>query len=102
MDFLMINKNKYFMIFFRHLLNVASACGCIDRKNAAAATGSGTGLHQEDSTFVLVAHGAGGQWDVYARDFDHPIASFNERQAGCDYASDLAKTRKDSMVLIRE
>jgi len=39
---------------------------------------------------------------VYAGDFEHPLASFGERQAGCDFASDLAKNRKDSIVLIRE
>jgi hypothetical protein len=43
---------------------------------------------------VLVASRAGGQWDVYVGDFEHPLASFGERQAGCDFASDLAKTKK--------
>lgn len=57
---------------------------------------------REDSPFVLVAHGAGGQWEVYAKDFEHPLASFNERQAGCDFASNLAKTRENAIVLIRE
>ncbi len=55
-----------------------------------------------DPPFVLVAHGASGQWDVYAKDFEHPLASFNERQAGCDFASNLAKTRQNAIVLIRE
>lgn len=57
---------------------------------------------REDPPFVLVAHGAGGQWEVYAKDFEHPLASFNERQAGCDFASNLAKTRENAIVLIRE
>lgn len=56
----------------------------------------------EDPPFVLVAHGAGGQWEVYAGDFEHPLASFNERQAGCDFASHLAKVMKNAIVLIRE
>ncbi len=57
---------------------------------------------QDASPFVLVASRANGQWDVYAGDFECPLASFGERQAGCDFANDLAKTRKDSIVLIRE
>jgi len=52
--------------------------------------------------FVLVAHGADGQRDVYAGDFEHPLASFDERQAGCDYASGLAKASSASIVLILE
>lgn len=55
-----------------------------------------------DPPFVLVAHGASGQWEVYAKDFEHPLASFDERQAGCDFASNLAKTRENAIVLIRE
>ena len=55
-----------------------------------------------DSPFVLVAHGISGQWEVYAKDFEHPLASFDERQAGCDFASNLAKTRDNAIVLIRE
>lgn len=61
-----------------------------------------TSVPQDASPFVLVASRASGQWDVYAGDFEHPLASFGERQAGCDFASDLAKARKDSIVLIRE
>ncbi len=94
--------SKYAVMFSRYLLDMASACGFIDSKNASAAMGSDTSLQPVDSPFVLVAHGASGKWDVYAQDFDHPIASFSERQAGCDYANGLAKTKKDSMVLIRE
>ncbi|MDP1673265.1 MAG: hypothetical protein Q8L65_09125 [Burkholderiales bacterium] len=78
--------------------------------NAASFVGGKTGTPaptppsaaQDASPFVLVASRAGGQWDVYAGDFEHPLASFEERQAGCDFASDLAKNRKDSIVLIRE
>jgi len=56
----------------------------------------------ENSPFVLVAHSAGGQWEVYAKDFEHPLASFDERQACCDFASSLAKTRENAIVLIRD
>lgn len=55
-----------------------------------------------ESPFVLVSHGAGGQWDVYSGNFECPVASFDERQAGCDFASQLAKGRMDSIVLIRD
>ena len=71
--------------------------GGSDPAAPAAATES-----REDPPFVLVAHGADGQWEVYAKDFEHPLASFNERQAGCDFASNLAKTRENAIVLIRE
>lgn len=57
---------------------------------------------QEGSPFVLVAHSAGGQWEVYAKDFEHPLASFDERQACCDFASNLARVRENSIVLIRD
>jgi len=57
---------------------------------------------EDASPFVLVASRDGGQWDVYAGDFEHPLASFAERQAGCDFASDLAKNRENSIVLIRD
>jgi hypothetical protein len=36
------------------------------------------------------------------RSFDKPQASFDEMQQACDYANELAKTRMDSMVLIRK
>ncbi len=56
----------------------------------------------QGSPFVLVSHGASGQWDVYSGNFERPVASFDERQAGCDFASQLAKGRMDSIVLIRD
>ena len=59
------------------------------------------GFHQPDSAFVLVAYGAGGRWDVYAKDFDTPLASFDKRQAACKYAGDLAIARNDSIVPLR-
>ena len=71
--------------------------GASDPAVSADATAS-----REDPPFVLVAHGASGQWEVYAKDFEHPLASFNERQAGCDFASHLAKTSENAIVLIRE
>ncbi len=100
MNFLTI-KNQ-FAIFVRRILGAMPACSLGDSKGDSAATGSDTDLHQEASPFVLVAHGTSGRWDVYAKDFHNSLASFDERQAACDFASDLAKTRKDAMVLIRE
>jgi hypothetical protein len=99
-DFLMIKNHV--AIFSRRVLSMTSACRLGDSMSDSDATRSDTRLHQEVSPFVLVAHGTGGRWDVYAKAFDNPLASFDERQAACDYASDLAKTRKDSMVLIRD
>lgn len=91
---------KFFADFFRSAQGVASA-NFVEGKSGSG-TPSGVTGHQEDSPFVLVAHCASGQWEVYANDFDHPLASFGERQAGCDFATDLARSRKNSIVLIRE
>ncbi len=98
MDFPTIRS--YFSGLFRRLPGVAPTSfvdGSRNHAEAAAADG-----HQEGSPFVLVAHSAGGQWEVYATDFERPLASFDGRQAGCDFANSLAKNRKDAIVLIRE
>ena len=91
---------KYLKGFLRRMPGVTPA-NFVDSKNASATPAVVAGQHQ-DSPFVLVAHGVSGQWEVYAKDFEHPLASFDERQAGCDFASNLAKTRENSIVLIRE
>ena len=91
---------NYFRNFFRHLPGVMQA-SFVDSKSDFSSTADAAG-HQDESPFVLVAHGAGGQWEVYARDFEHPLATFEDRQSGCDYANTLAKYRKDSIILIRE
>jgi hypothetical protein len=52
--------------------------------------------------FILVAHDTEGRWDVYAKKFDTPMASFEQRQLACNFASDLAKARRDCLVLLRE
>jgi hypothetical protein len=59
-------------------------------------------LDQKDSPFLLVEHGKDGLWHVHERRFDTSGVLFNERQDACDYASERARTKKDSMVLIRE
>jgi hypothetical protein len=59
-------------------------------------------LNQKDSPFLLVEHGLDGMWHVHERRFDTSGVSFNERQDACDYASERARTKKDSMILIRE
>lgn len=98
MDFPVI-KN-FFTGFFRHLPGEASA-NFVDGKSIPAIS-VGVARHHEDCPFVLVAHGADGQWEVYAKDFEHPLASFTEKQAGCDFATDLANSRENSIVLIRD
>jgi len=52
--------------------------------------------------FVLVAHDFAGRWDVYAKKFDTPLASFEQRQQACNFASSLARSRRDCLVLLRE
>ena len=88
-------------IFFRRMLSVASAHRLGHSTSDSGLTRGDAGFHQPDSPFVLVAYGAGVRWDVLAKAFDNPLASFDERQAACEYASDLAKARKDSIVLMR-
>lgn len=90
---------KCFANLFR-LIPGARAASFVGGKTSSPAPIASS--RQDVSPFVLVASRAGGQWDVYAGDFEYPLASFGERQAGCDFASDLAKNRKDSIVLIRE
>jgi hypothetical protein len=60
------------------------------------------GLDQSDSPFLLVEHGKDGLWHVHESRFDTSGVLFQERQDACDYASERAKTKKDSMVLLRE
>ncbi len=98
MDYLVIRK--FFAAFFQYVPGMAPA-NFVDGKSDPTSSG-GDMECQVDPPFVLVAHGADGQWEVYAKDFDHPLASFDERQAGCDFASNLAKTSENAIVLIRE
>ena len=57
---------------------------------------------QDDPPFILVAHDRDGQWDVYARHFDTPVASFGQREPACSFATGLASARSDCLVLLRE
>ncbi len=57
---------------------------------------------QKESPFLLVEHGKDGLWYVLESPFNTAGISFNERQDACDYASERARTKKDSMVLLRE
>lgn len=59
-------------------------------------------LAEDGPPFVLVAHDVEGLWDVYATRFDIPVATFTRRQQACNYASELARTRRDCLVLLRE
>jgi hypothetical protein len=83
----------------RLLLKAISAFGLIDDQRDSVAS-RGNGVQKKDSPFVLVACAADGRWRVFQQDFDKPLATFDEMQEACDYASELAKTRTDSMVLI--
>jgi len=85
----------------RFVLKAISACGLIDGHYDSAASRDNR-VGRRDSPFVLVAWcAADGRWGVFQRNFDQPQASFDEMQEACDYANKLAKTRVDSMVLIR-
>lgn len=84
----------------RLVLNAISAFGSIGSRRHFATSRSNL-AEQRDSPFVLVACAPDGRWGVFQRDFDKPRASFDELQEACDYANELAKTRTDSIVLIR-
>jgi hypothetical protein len=75
------------------------ACGLMGVQHDSAA---GFGDHRVagDCPFVLVARDADGRWGVFHRDFETPLASFDEMQAACDCANERAKTQANSMVLI--
>ena len=82
----------------RLALKAMSACGLmIDSRHEAAARSR---RELGDPPFVLVAHARDGRWGVFERDFEKPLAAFNELQEACDYANELARTRTGSMVLI--
>ena len=85
----------------RLVLKAISACGLIDGQRDSAAS-RGERVEQKDSPFVLVGRAPDGRWGVFQQDFDIPRASFNKLHEACDYANELAKTRSDSMVLIRK
>jgi hypothetical protein len=87
----------------RFVLNAISAFGSIgSRRHFVTSRSNLVEVEQGDSPFVLVACTPDGRWGVFQRDFDKPRASFDELQQACDYANELAKTRMDSMVLIRK
>jgi hypothetical protein len=78
---------------------ILKACGLIEGESDSAAV---FGSHRAagDCPFVLVARDGGGRWGVFHRDFETPLASFDEMQAACDFANERAKLQADSMVLI--
>lgn len=86
-----------------HRIPGIEPAGFVAGNNVAdASCSSASKTADQGSPFVLVSHATSGQWDVYSGNFERPVASFDERQAGCDFASQLAKDRMDSIVLIRD
>lgn len=88
-------------MFFRRMLSVTSAYRLGHSTSDSGVTRDDAGFHRPDSPFVLSPYGAGVRWAMFAKAFYSPLASFDERQAACEYASDLAKATKDSIVLMR-
>ena len=85
----------------RFVVNAVSTCGLIDDQRDSATNRSSRRVAREGSPFVLVAGAAYGRWGVFQQNFDMPQASFDGMQEACDYANEIAKTRMNSMVLIR-
>jgi hypothetical protein len=60
------------------------------------------GFDQKGAPVLTVRRNAGGAWDVWELDFEKPLASFDDKQDACDYANDLAKTKKTATVVVDE
>ena len=58
--------------------------------------------NRKNSPFLLVEHGKDGLWHVHESPYDTTGVTFKERQEACDYASQLARNKRDAMVLLRE
>jgi hypothetical protein len=59
------------------------------------------GLKQhKDGTVFRVSLGASGQWDVRAKGFDKPLASFDRELDACSHANGLARSRHGSKVVV--
>jgi hypothetical protein len=89
---------KIRVAFFRRMLSATSAQRLGQSTSYSGVTRGDAVFHQPDCPLVLVACGAGARWDVLAKAFDNPLTSFDERPEACEYASDLAKARKNSIV----
>jgi hypothetical protein len=83
----------------RIVLKAIPAFGLIDGERDSAASRGDPGQKRQ-SPFVLVARAPDGRWGVFERDFEKPLAAFDELQDACRHANELSKTRTDSMVLI--
>ena len=58
------------------------------------------GLDQKGDIIFRVSRGANSQWDVSEKGFDKPLASFDSKKDACRYATDLAKTKQGSKVVV--
>ena len=85
----------------RIVLKAISACGLIAGQRDSTA-GRSNPVQQRDSPFVLVAHAPDGRWGVFERDFEIPLAAFDELRDACNHANELSRTRMNSIVLIRK
>lgn len=85
----------------RLVLKAISAFGLVDSRRDSGAVRSNRG-EQRDSPFVLVGRAPDGRWGVFQGDFVNPQSVFDELQDACTHANELARTRSDSMVLIRK
>lgn len=85
----------------RIVLKAMSACGLISGQRDSMASQSG-GVQQKESPFVLVARSPDGRWGVFERDFEKPLAAFDELQDACNRANEVSRTRVGSMILIQK
>ncbi len=60
------------------------------------------GWYEKESPFMVVEHGLDGMWRVHGYRLDAAGKPFDERQKACDFATERARSKIDSMVLLRE
>jgi hypothetical protein len=78
--------------------------GLFDKAMKIASVAEGRAAPPESAAeppFVLVANDREGKWDVYALQFDTPVASFAAREPACQHAAGLARLRRDCLILLR-
>lgn len=60
------------------------------------------GFDQKGSVVIRVSRAANDRWDVSEADFEKPLASFDDKQAACDYANKLTMAKEGATVVVME
>jgi len=60
------------------------------------------GIDQKGPVVFRVSRGENDRWDVSENDFDNPLATFDDKQDACDYASKLTETKEGATVQVMD